>query len=89
MKKRGKKMARRDVGIVARIVMVIVLTATFVGVLRWSLSVTQANARQISQNLSQVQNRMEADLAQSHDRDQPGAKVKFAPSIDPMAPRSR
>ena len=31
----------------------------------------------------------EANLAQSHDGDQPGAKVKFAPSIDPMAPRRR
>lgn len=39
-----------------RIVLVAVLAVTFVGTLRWAMNVTQANARQVSRNLSRMQN---------------------------------
>lgn len=45
---------RSEIGTLARAVLVVVLAFTLVGALRWAVDVTNANARHISSNLTNV-----------------------------------
>jgi hypothetical protein len=54
----------RERGLVLRAMLVAVLALTLVGAVRWAMNVTNANARQISDNLRKVQAQMDANAAQ-------------------------
>lgn len=75
-----KRQAQTDAGIVTRIVMVVALSLTLVGVLRWAMGITNANARQVSTNLTRIQGAMD-------DPHSPGAgsdtKSASQPSLEP------
>ena len=45
----------QDAGIVTRAALVVVLSLTLVGAMRWALNITNANARQISTGLTRLQ----------------------------------
>ncbi len=45
----------QDAGIVTRASLVVVLSLTLVGAMRWALNITNANARQISTGLTRLQ----------------------------------
>jgi hypothetical protein len=47
--------SQRENGVTVRIIMVVLLGMTLVGATRWALNVTNANARQISTNLTHLQ----------------------------------
>lgn len=47
--------ASQDAGIVTRAALVVVLSLTLVGAMRWALNITNANARQISTGLTRLQ----------------------------------
>lgn len=51
----AKRSQGHESGVVSRAFLVIALSLTLVGVLRWALNVTNANARQISNNLTRLQ----------------------------------
>ena len=46
-------------GLMARAMLVVVLSLTLVGAMRWALNITNANARQISTNLTHIQGHYE------------------------------
>ena len=46
-------------GLMARAMLVVVLSLTLVGAMRWALNITNANARQISTNLTHIQDHYE------------------------------
>lgn len=48
-------------GTLVRAVLVIALTLTLVGVLRWAVHITNANARQVSTNLARLQDHFERE----------------------------
>ncbi|HLK58880.1 MAG TPA: hypothetical protein VKU00_20065 [Chthonomonadaceae bacterium] len=51
-------------GLVVRMVLVAVLALTLVGALRWAMNVTNANAKQISDNIRKVQENLDSNTAQ-------------------------
>lgn len=60
MKKQNRSMTTGgERGVAARAALVVVLTLTLLGVMRWAMNVTNANARQISHNLSQMKQRLD------------------------------
>ncbi len=89
MNNKAKRTANHDAGIMTRVVIAIVLSLTLVGVLRWSMNVTRANAKQISHNLSQIQQQMDSRAVKEQDGDDAGAPVHGGPSIDPIGNGSR
>ncbi len=46
-------------GLMTRAMLVVVLSLTLVGAMRWALNITNANARQISTNLTHIQDHYE------------------------------
>jgi hypothetical protein len=58
-----EKPQRTDPGLVARAAIVIVLAVCLLISLRWALNVTTANARQVSFNLTHLQDRMDSPVA--------------------------
>lgn len=46
-------------GLMARAMLVVILSLTLVGAMRWALNITNANARQISTNLTHIQDHYE------------------------------
>jgi Na+/melibiose symporter-like transporter len=88
VRRKGKQPARHDGGIVMRMVIIVVLTVTLVGVIRWSMNVTNANARQISNNLTRMRDHIDAVEA-SEGQKGSHASPGIGPSIDPVAPRRR
>lgn len=54
----AKRAAHREPGVTIRVFLVIVLTMTFFGTLRWAMNVTQANAKQVSRNLTRLKKRL-------------------------------
>jgi hypothetical protein len=64
-------------------VIIFVLTVTLVGVIRWSMNVTEANARQISRNLTRMRDHLqEGQTADERSTGETAGGV--APSIDPV-----
>lgn len=45
----------RENGVAVRVIMIVLLSMTLVGATRWALNITNANARQISSNLTRIQ----------------------------------
>ena len=87
------KQTRRggDTGIRTRMALILVLAVTFLGAIRWAINVTNANARQLSANLSHIQNQygtvQDAPLRYSTARvgspSDPEWKSGPGPSIEP------
>lgn len=51
---KGGTVSHSDGAILMRVVLVVLLTLTFVGALRWAMTMTQANARQVSRNMMRL-----------------------------------
>ena len=84
---------KHDNGVAARVAMVVVLTLTLVGAMRWALNITNANARHISDNIVQIQSHIADSTANSRVPQQKNPsdvnikKVESkvpGPSIDPV-----
>lgn len=52
-----RQAASAETGLLARFVLVVALTLTLVGAMRWAYNITGVNARQISSNLMNLQDR--------------------------------
>ena len=57
-----KKPQKRDGEIVSRIFIIVLLSVTVIGAVKWAVNVTQANAKQISGNAVRWQNNIEAQV---------------------------
>lgn len=86
LKTEPKRQTQTDAGIVARIVMVVALSLTLVGVLRWAMGVTNANARQVSTNLSRIQGAMDDPAHPSGTESE--TKSASGPSLEPAEGRN-
>lgn len=59
--KREKSTPPTDAAILAQAIFVVVLAVLLVGAMRWAVSVTNANTRRISANVSGLQNQFDRD----------------------------
>lgn len=50
-----------DLNVIVRAVLVVALAITLVGAMRWAVSITNANARQVSTNLTSIQKQFDED----------------------------
>ncbi len=84
---------KQDGGVAARVTMVVILTLTLVGAMRWAISITNANARHITSNINQIQSHISDSVGGEPPSETkrkpvtkkvvPPAKVP-GPSIDPV-----
>ncbi|HZO91592.1 MAG TPA: hypothetical protein VFB38_24940 [Chthonomonadaceae bacterium] len=74
-----------EIGTLVRAALVLLLALTLVGALRWALNVTNANARQVSTNLTHLQARLgrPANGSRTPVRAHEPVKPDAGPSIEP------
>ena len=77
-----RQQSRHESGVVTRAILVITLSLTLVGVLRWALNVTNANARQISSNLTRLQDHYDSQGQSMAPRNMDSSSIR--PSRDPV-----
>lgn len=77
-----RQQSRHESGVVTRAILVITLSLTLVGVLRWALNVTNANARQISSNLTRLQGHYDSQDQSMAPRNTGSLSIR--PSRDPV-----
>ena len=72
-------------GLLTRALLVAVLSLTLVGAMRWALNITNANARQISTNLTHIQDRYEQQAPPTAPRAKPTAlpRPNVGPTLEP------
>ena len=72
-------------GVAVRVIMVVLLSMMLVGATRWALNITNANARQISSNLTRIQGHYDTQAGaergigqnnSSHSRPVPGPTIE-------------
>ena len=75
----------QDSGVLARATLVVVLSMTLVGAMRWALNITNANARQISTNLTRMQGHYDTQASASAPRHEafPPRNSASGPLIEP------
>ena len=79
--------SQRDSGVAVRAIMVALLSLTLAGAMRWALNVTNANARQISTNLTRLQGHydtpMERGSGGSNENSFSRSRPSLGPTIEP------
>ena len=73
----------RDRGVVGRAAITGLLTLALLGAVRWASDITNANAKQVTRNLTRIQSTMDAPTAQAAPEPRQTSKKRKRPAEKP------